>query len=72
MRLGGPARAVRAGERPQRDQHPLHVGRDVVDRRAVIALSGFPVHGQELAEVVQRAERVAGQLVETPRYAHAG
>src|ERR1700750_1227118 len=32
VRLGRTARAVGAGEWPQRGQHPLHGGRDLLDR----------------------------------------
>src|SRR5436190_13608534 len=64
VRLGGPPRPVGACERPQRGEHPLDVGGDVVDRRAILAVGRLAVDGQQLAEVVQRAERVARQLAE--------
>src|SRR5690242_1586181 len=63
--LGGTALAVAPGQRCQRVAHPPHVGGDVVDRVAVLAVGGGPVDGKQLTEVVQRAEGVAGQLVQT-------
>src|SRR5690242_12402459 len=63
-KVGCAALAVAAAQRGQRGAYALHVSSDVVDRVAVRAVGRVAVDGEQLAEVVQRAERVAGQLVE--------